>query len=128
MERAMKSASSIDPRLRVLFLVGTAVGIFLLPRVWMAATAAGILAVLWIACGLPPKRLARQVYKLIPFTLFILGSYALTKEDAGIDRWIELHGIKLNLGGAAIGLLMVLRVLAVVMASQVARAGDVRAV
>src|SRR5207245_966119 len=103
--------------LRVLFLVGAAVGIFMLPRVWMAAMAAAVLAVLWIAVGLPPRRLARQVYKLIPFTLFILGSYALTKEDAAIDRWIEFHGIKLNMGGAAIGLLMVLRVLAVVMAS-----------
>src|SRR5437667_442429 len=60
MERAMKSASSIDPRLRVLFLVGAAVGIFMLPRVWMAAMAAAVLAVLWIAVGLPPARLLRR--------------------------------------------------------------------
>src|SRR5213595_3542455 len=110
MERTMKSASSIDPRLRVLFLVGTAVAIFMLPRVWMAATAAGVLAALWLLVGLPPARLGRQLYKLIPFGVFIVASYALTKEDASVDRWIEFHGLKLNLGGAAIGVLMILRV------------------
>ena len=76
----MKADSAIDPRLRVLFLVAAAVGIFLLPRVWMAATAAGVLAVAWLVVGLPPKRLLRQIYKLVPFTVFIVASYTLTKE------------------------------------------------
>src|SRR5437868_14298786 len=115
------SPTSIDPRLRVLFLIAAAVGIFVLPRIWMAAAAAGLLSVAWLAVGLPPKRLVRQYYKLIPFGLFIVGSYALTKEDAGVDRWIHWHGVAVNLGGAAIGLLMIVRVLAVVLASQVAR-------
>ena len=67
----MKSDSAIDPRLRVLFLVAAAVGIFLLPRIWMAATAAGVLSLAWLLVGLPPKRLVRQFYKLMPFGLFI---------------------------------------------------------
>ncbi len=128
----MKSEWTIDPRLRVLFLVGAAVAIFLLPRVWMAGAAAGALAAAWLAVGLPPRRLARQVYKLVPFALFIVASYALTKEDAAVDRWARVAlgpwHVPINLGGAAVGALMVLRVLAVVMASQVARAGDARAV
>src|SRR6185369_10321149 len=73
-------------------------------------------------------RLLRQYYKLIPFALFIVGSYALTKESAEVDRWVHWHGIAVNLGGAAIGVLMIVRVLAVVIASQVARADDVRAI
>ena len=64
----------------------------------------------------------------MPFALFIVASYALTRQDATVDRWIHFHGVKINLGGATVGLLMVVRVLAVVMASQVARAGDPRAV
>ena len=124
----MKADSNVDPRLRVLFLIAAAVGIFLLPRLWMAATAAGVLSAAWLAVGLPPKRLLRQYYKLVPFGLFIVGSYALTKEDAAVDRWVHWHGIAVNLGGAAIGVLMIVRVLAVVLASQVARAGDVRAI
>src|SRR5690348_6862827 len=112
MERTMISdakGSTVDPRLRVLFLVGAAVGIFVLPRLWMAATAAALLAVAWLAVGLPPRRLVRQVYKLIPFGLFIVGSYALTREDPAIDRWVAFHGLKINVGGAAIGLLMITR-------------------
>src|SRR3954451_1181448 len=123
-----ESSPSIDPRLRVLFLVASAVGIFLLPRIWMAATAAGVLSIAWLLVGLPPKRLLRQYYKLIPFAVFIIGSSALTKESAEVDRWIRWHGVGVNLGGAAIGVLMIVRVLAVVLASQVARAGDVRAI
>lgn len=128
----MPSNRTIDPRLRVLFLVSAAVGIFLLPRVWMAATAATLLALLWVLVGLPPSRLWRQIYKLLPFSLLIVGSYALTRSDPLLDRWIRLPlgpwELPVNAGGAALGLLMVLRVLAVVLASQVARAGDARAV
>ncbi len=120
----MNTDSAIDPRLRVLFLVGAAIGIFFMPRIWMVATAAGVLAVVWLAVGLPPRRLLRQVYKLVPFALFIVASYALTRQDATVDRWIHFHGVKINVGGATVGLLMVVRVLAVVLASQVARAGD----
>jgi hypothetical protein len=94
----------------------------------MAATAAATLAVLWLVVGLPARKLVRQIYKLLPFGLFIVGSYALTKEDPSIDRWVQLWRIKINLGGAAIGLLMIARVYGVVLASQVARAGDVRAI
>src|ERR1700745_3172628 len=128
----MKLQSSIDPRLRVAFLIASAVGIFLLPRIWVAAAAAGALSIAWLVVGLPPRRLVRQYYKLIPFTVFIVGSYAFTREDAAGDRWGEWrilgHALPVSLGGAAVGALMIVRVLAVVLASQVARAGDVRAI
>ena len=77
----------------MLFLIAAAVGIFLIPRVWMAGVAAGVLAIAWLLVGLPPKRLVRQIYKLIPFTIFIVGSYALTKEDGAVDRWVHWHGL-----------------------------------
>ena len=80
----MKADSAIDPRLRVLFLIASAVGIFLMPRLWMAATAAAVLAVAWLV-GRAAAEAARCGSSTSSFrsTLFIVGSYALTREDAG---------------------------------------------
>ena len=128
----MAAASpSLDPRVRVVYLLAVAIGVFVAPRVWVLA-ALGAQLGLWFVVGLPARRLARQVLKLWGFAAFIVLSYALVADDPRTDRWVPfelgpLHG-SLNLGAAAIGLTMVLRVLTVVIASQVARAGDPRAV
>jgi hypothetical protein len=123
---------SIGPRLRVLYLAAVAVGVVLLREpVAIAAVVAGQLA-LWFAVRLPTRRLVRQLGKLIGFAAFLVGSYALTANDPATDRWIQvdlgLLLVPLNLGGATTGALLVLRVLAVILASQVARAGDPRAI
>ena len=128
----MTAESDVDPRLRVLFLVGTAVGIFFLPRLWMVGAALGAMIVLALAVGIPPKRVLRQIWKLWGLTAFLVASYALTRESPEVDRWVHVPigswTLALNTGGALVGLLMVLRVLVVVLASQVARAGNPRAV
>src|SRR5690242_17863154 len=119
---------SLDPRLRVLYLVGVAVGIFFLRSLGEVAIVLGVQAVLWFVVRLPPKKLIRNVLKLWGFVAFIIASYALTRESPEIDRWVHLtlwrSTLSLNVGGALIGCTMVLRVIAVVLASQVARAGD----
>ena len=80
----------IDPRWRVLFLLGAAIGVFFLRAPWMIGAALGVLVVLWFIVGLPATRLFRQIFKLWGFTLFVVASYALTKESPEIDRWVEL--------------------------------------
>ena len=117
---------SLDPRLRVLYLAAIAVGIFflrgLVPITIVLAAQAG----LWFVVGLPPRRLLRQVMKLWGFAAFIIASYALTREDPLVDRWVHFEvwktSLAINAGGALVGLAMVLRVVSVVLASQIARA------
>jgi hypothetical protein len=123
---------SIGPRLRVLYLAVVAVGVVLLHEpIAIAAVVAGQL-VLWPVVGLPGRRLGRQLRKLAGFAAFLVGSYALTADDLATDRWVHVDLgpllVPLNLSGAATGALLVLRVLAVILASQVARAGDPRAI
>lgn len=123
-----------EPRLRVLYLASIVVAVFFLHHLWQIALLAAVQAALWLLVGLPLRRLLRQIGKLWGFALFLLASYALTAEDPAIDRWVRLPlpftsaTLALNAGGAALGALMILRVLAVVLASQVARAGDARAI
>src|SRR5438094_518819 len=122
----MATGDRIDPRWRVLYLVAVALGVFFLRAPWQVAALGGVQAVLWLAVGLGARRLGRQIVKLWGFALFVIASYAFTKEDASTDHWVRVHlvafDVSVNTGGAALGALMVLRVLSVVMASQVARA------
>src|SRR5262245_7916736 len=119
----------IDPRLRVGFLIGAAVGVFFLRDFAGLGVALGVLSILWITVGLAPRRLLRQVYKLWGIALFIAVSSAFFDNDPDTDRWISIAPhLDVNVGAMLIGAIMFLRVLAVVVASQIARAGDPRAV
>ena len=73
--------SRIDPRMRVLYLLSVAAGVFVFHRLDVVAASRRRQAVLWLVVGLGPKRLVRQITKLWFFTLFIVASYALTSED-----------------------------------------------
>ena len=124
-------ARTLDPRLRVGYLVASAVGVFFLRSPVAVAPLLALQVVLWLVVGLGPRRLVRQVVKLWAFVAFIVISYAVTSESPEVDRWIviqRLFGLKINVGGALVGLTMVMRVVSVVLASQVARAGDERAI
>ena len=122
----------IDPRLRVLYLGGVAVGIFLLSQPWAVGAVCMAQLGLWFAVGLRWRQLLRQLTKLWLFAGLIVVSYALTTQDPATDRWLELSiagaVLPFNTSGAWAGLLMVARLVTVVLASQVARAGDARAV
>jgi hypothetical protein len=119
-------------RSRVVYLGGIAVGVFMLPHLWQVGLVCALQALLWLVVGLPAPRLLRQVGKLWGFALFIIASYALTSNDPATDQWTQIAllglGLSLNTTGALAGALMVLRVVAVVLASQVARGGDARAI
>ena len=119
----------VDPRLRVLYLVAVAVGAFFVksPRFAIALALGHVFT--WLLLGLGVRPLARAFFKLWGFAAFVSVSYALTAEDPAIDRWIPIYGhFRLNFGGLVVGLLMIVRVVTVVLASRIARAGDERAV
>ncbi len=128
----MPSETRIDPRLRVLYLAALAVGVFLVKPLWALSALALSQALAWLLVGIPARRLLRQVTKLWGFALFIVTSYALTADDPATDRWVPVSlvvtSISVNVIGALTGAAMIVRVLTVVMASQVARAGDSRAI
>src|SRR5258706_7907410 len=106
---------SVDARLRVLYLVGVAVGIFFLRSLWQTATMLVVQCVLWFVVGLPARRLLRQIVKLWGFALFLLASYALTREDPAVDRWVHIDvwrtSLALNVGGMLVGAAMIVRVM-----------------
>ena len=121
----------VDPRWRVLYLAAIAVAAFLLRDARIAAGLVLAHALLWVVLGEGVRPLGRQIVKLLPFAAFIIGSYALTKEDAAVDRWVDVDlgvtRVPVNVGGALVGAMMLLRVYLIVFASRIARAGDSRA-
>ena len=121
----------MDPRLKAIYLAAIAVGVFFLPRWWMVAAVLGIQLVLWFAVRLSVGQLVRQVSKLALFLAVIQIAYSLVTNDPATDRWQTLDllsfEIDVNVTGAVYGFTMVLRVLTVVITSQVVRAGDPRA-
>lgn len=124
-------ATSLDPRLRALYLALVAVGVFFLPTWWMVGVVLAVQIVLWLRLDLGLRPLGRQVRKLALFLGVIFIAFSLVSHDPATDRWRTLAiaglALKINQTGVLLGLTMVLRVLAVVLASQVARAGDPRA-
>ena len=129
----MNAAPRIDPRLRVLYLLAVAIGVFFIKPLWGVAIAAVAQCAVWLAVGLPPRKLARNIFKIWPFAAFIIASYALAFEDAeGGDRWVKIAiyrwTIPLDVTAALLGVRMVVRVIAVILASHVVRAGDPRAI
>lgn len=122
------SADGVDSRLRVAFLFLTGAGIFILHGPLWVAALTGALLVLSFAVRIPPRRILRSILKLWGFALVVLISYALVREDPSVDRWVQLWRIPLNVGGVQVGAVMLLRVISVALASQIARAGDPRAI
>ncbi|MGB0678526.1 MAG: hypothetical protein ACPGUV_02565 [Polyangiales bacterium] len=113
----------MDARLYVLYLLALAVGVFWLQH---APTLAGLVALQAVLCrlgGLPWRRLARKSVKLSAFALFVTGTYAFTAIDPQQDRWWSLAatGLRLNVYGMEQAGLMLLRIGAIVLASELVR-------
>lgn len=125
-------SSALDPRLRALYLLSVAIGVFFLPW-WQAVGAVAALQLgLWLGLGLGFSALGSQLRKLSLFCALIFVAYALVSEDPATDDWYDLpllfgYVLEVNLHGVLVGLTMVLRIVGVVMASHVARAGDRKA-
>ena len=110
--------SRVDPRLRVGFVVLVAALLVLLRSPLAVSAITVALAVMFLAVGLGARQLLRRTTKLWAFAAFVIVSYAVTSEDAAIDRWMAFrvlgHNLALNAGGALVGATMILRVLALV--------------
>jgi hypothetical protein len=120
--------TDVDPRARVLYLAIVAVLAFFVKDARFAVGLAAAHAGLWLVLRLGARALLRQIVKLWGFTAFVLFSYAITSEDPSVDRWVAVWRVHVNVGGMAIGALMIARVLTVILASRIARAGDERAI
>lgn len=119
------------PRTRALYLAAVAVGVFFVPGVIAVGAVAAAQVIILIAVGTPIADLARTFRKLFVFLAVIFVAYSLVEGDPGTADWhtysVLWWAIDVNHAGATVGLIMVLRVIAVVLASSVARAGDPRA-
>lgn len=119
------------PRLRALYLAAVAVGVFFVPGVLAVGAVAAVQLVLLVALATPAAELFRTFRKLFVFLAVIFIAYSLVEGDPGTADWhtysILWWEIDVNHAGATVWLIMVLRVIAVVLASSVARAGDPRA-
>lgn len=124
-------AVRISPVVRVVYLFAVAVGVFVLPEIWQVAVVAGIQAILWLVVGLGLPLLVRRVGKLGGIALLLVLSFALTG-DLADGTWVKVGwgpwAIPVSLTGLYVGALMLLRILAVILASGVVRAGDPRAI
>ncbi len=98
----------------------------------MVAAVCGIQVILWLGVRLTVAQLFRQLRKLMFFLSVIFIAYCLVGQQDGLDDWhtYTLFGVALDINhtGAAVGLLMVLRIIAIVLASQIVRAGSPQAI
>jgi hypothetical protein len=117
-------------RARILFVVGVSAFMVASRDLKLNAIAACFLFVLALALRVP--RLLRRLGKLIGFSAFIMASFLLFPDDPTTDRFESVtvgpFSFMVNFAGVTIGLAMVLRVIAIVLASQIARVGDERAI
>jgi hypothetical protein len=120
--------ASPSPRTRVLYLVAVAVGVFLVADAGLLVGLAVGQLLAASRVGLSPLAIARDIRRLWLFGLLLLLSFSLLPVDTGTDQWTEVGSgslaFSLNLTGARHGLLMILRILNVLVASQLVRAGD----
>jgi hypothetical protein len=127
-DKEVSGLSRIDPRWRIAFLFLVGVGAFFLQRPVQVASLTAALLAISLGVRLPLKKVLRSIWKLWGFAAVVLISYALVPEDPAIDRWVHFWRIPLNVGGVWLGAVMLLRVIAIALASQIARAGDPRAI
>ncbi|MGH7661289.1 MAG: hypothetical protein ACRENA_10305 [Vulcanimicrobiaceae bacterium] len=103
----------LDPRLRILYLLAVAVGVFFVHAPTAIVAVLLVQVALWFAVGLTPRAFLRQLVKFASFAGFLIVTYAIT-------GW--------SVASAIDGAFMTLRILSIILASQIARAGDPRAI
>jgi hypothetical protein len=124
MPERIDAAGGVHPIARVVYLLAVSVGVFLLRAPLSVGAVVLLQMILWPLIGLPLGSLARQFRKLATFAAAILLTYALFGEAAeGTPAW-TFGPLTFDLASTLVGLVMVLRIVAVVLASQIARAGD----
>lgn len=111
----------VPPPARVLYLLAVAVALLASRSPWTVATLVAAQMVLWPLVGLPLSGLIQQLRKLSFFAVVILVTYALFGERSH-PVW-RLGPVSVDPSSAMLGVVMVLRVTGVILASQIVRAG-----
>lgn len=115
--------ATLDPRLKVLYLLAIAVALFAFhdPRVVLGLAAAQV--VLAIAAGVGPVRIVRSARRLLGYGAALAVTFALFP-DEGDPRWVHVPVVGvISLGGLQLAGLMMVRIFAVVVASEFVRSG-----
>lgn len=116
--------ATIDPRLKVLYLLAVTAMLFAVRRPWLVCVVAGAQLVLAIVAGLSARAAGRLLRKVAGYGV-ALAIVLACFPDGQDPRWIEAApGIRLSLGGLAHAALAMLRIAGVALASEVVRLGD----
>jgi hypothetical protein len=117
-------AAAIDARVRVLYLVVVAVALFAIHSTPVVLGLAAAQAVLALAAGVPIVRIARAARKLVGYAVALAVTFALFPDESD-PHWVQLlPGLSISLGGLETAGLMAVRLLAVVLLSELVRTGD----
>jgi hypothetical protein len=114
----------LSPRLKILTLLAVAVGCFLIKAPIPLVALFALTLSAWFALRLPPAMLFRTVRKLAFFMVMILLAFAFFPSEniqGEVGRQVTLPGtsIMISLTGLLLGGLMALRMLIVIIASQI---------
>lgn len=121
---------TLDPRLKVLYIVAVGVAAFATSDSRVLLTILGLQILLWIACRIPLRALAKSFRRLSVLLLLLVGSYALFGGiEGGRQLDIPIGGwtLTIHLTAALVGLLRFSRIVSIILAAQVVqRTGDPR--
>ena len=116
--------AALDARLKVLYLLGVAVALFVVRDARVAVGLAALQVVLALAAGVAPRRVARSGRRLVGYGIALAVTFAFFP-DEGDPRWVRIPpGLSLSLAGLELAGLMMLRIFAVVLVSEIVRSGS----
>jgi hypothetical protein len=108
----------------MLYLLTLAIGLFAIraPVILLAVAVAQV--VIALAAGVPPARIAALARKLLPFGAALAVTFAFFP-DEGDPQWLTIPpGVSVSVGGLVLAGLMLLRLFAIVLASEAIRGSD----
>jgi cobalt transport protein len=115
--------ASLDPRVKVLYLLVVAVAIFAVHDPLTVVALAVAQVALAVVAGVGPARIVRGARRLLGYGLALAVTFAFFP-DEGDPRWVAVPLLgSVSLGGLELAGLMMVRIFAVVVASEVVRSG-----
>ena len=110
----------MSPRLRVAYLVGVAVGVFILKEPWQLGATLLAQILIWVRLRYPPTAIVRMGRRLFGLLFFIMLSFLLFPPE-GEAELFRVLGLDISLRGLEAGAVMALRIFTVILTSQLIR-------
>ncbi len=116
---------NLSPRLRVVYLIAVAVGVFFVRSVGGVAAILGFQLFLWGIARYPAQQIVRLGTKLFWFFFFVVLSFAFFPEEGSDPLWRQIPfaawNIKISMAGLTEGARMCLRVYTAILTSLLVR-------